>query len=74
MPMRFQRAPIKYQEDKDGKIEYKNLMLLQRFLNDRGKIVSRRVSGVSAKEQRKIAEAIKLARFLALLPTGGVRK
>ena len=72
--MRFQRAPIKYQEDKDGKIEYKNLMLLQRFLNDRGKIVSRRVSGVSAKEQRKITEAIKLARFLALLPTGGVKK
>ena len=74
MPMRFQRAPITYQAAKDGKIEFKNLMLLQRYLNDRGKIISRRVSGVSAKEQRAITEAIKHARFMALLPTGGVRK
>ena len=58
----------------DTKVDYKNLAVLQKFLSDRGKIVSRRLSGVSAKDQRKISEAIKQARYLALLPTGGVKK
>ena len=54
-------------------IDYKNLTLIQRFLNDRGKIVPRRISGVSAKEQRMISRAIKQARILGLLTTGGGR-
>ena len=69
-----QRPMVKFQIPKDAKIEYKNLALLQRFVSDRGKIISRRVSGLSAVEQRRLASAIKMARFLALLPTGGVMK
>ena len=66
--------PSRFIFPKDTKIEYKNLNLLQKFLSDRGKIVAHRISGVSAREQRLISSAIKHARFLALLPTGGVKK
>lgn len=68
------RNIIRFQLPKDAKIEYKNLALLQRFLTDRGKIVSQRASSVSAAQQRQLAAAIKLARFLALLSTGGLKK
>jgi len=43
-------------------------------LNDRGKIVPRRLSGITAKQQRELTSAIKVARYLALLTTGGVKK
>lgn len=49
-------------------IDYKNSSLLQRFVSDRGKIVPRRRTGVCAKHQRSLAQAIKRARFLAMLP------
>ncbi len=58
----------------DADISYKNITLLQKFINSRGKIVPRRVSGVTAKVQRQLAVSIKRARFLALLTTGGVKK
>ena len=64
----------RFQIPKDMGIDYKNLTLMQRFLNERGKIVPRRISGVSAKEQRLLSQAIKRARYLALLPTGGVKR
>ena len=73
-PMMRQKYSIKFQLPKDATIDYKNLSLLQRYLTDRGKIVSRRVSEVTAKEQRQLTSAIKKARFLGLLPTGGVKK
>ncbi|HRE61946.1 MAG TPA: 30S ribosomal protein S18 [Micropepsaceae bacterium] len=50
------------------KIDYKDVRLLQRFISERGKIVPSRITAVSAKNQRKLAAAIKRARFLALLP------
>lgn len=50
-------------------IDYKNASLLQRFVSDRGKIVPRRRTGVCAKHQRSLAEAIKRARYLAMLPS-----
>jgi len=50
-------------------IDYKNSQMLQRFVSDRGKIVSRRRTGVCAKHQRSVAQAIKRARYLALLPS-----
>ncbi len=50
------------------KIDYKDTALLRRFVSSYGKIVPRRRSGVSAKQQRAIATAIKRARFMALLP------
>jgi len=49
-------------------IDYKDIKLLQRFLSERGKIVPSRITAVSAKKQRELAQAIKRARFLALLP------
>ncbi len=50
------------------KIDYKDVKLLQRFISERGKIVPSRITAVSAKKQRELAQAIKRARHLALLP------
>lgn len=49
-------------------IDYKNVEDLRRLISGNGKIVSRKRAGASAKDQKKIAQAIKRARFLALLP------
>ncbi len=49
-------------------IDYKNEKLLRKFISERGKIVSRRLSGTCARHQRALTRAIKRARFLALLP------
>ena len=49
-------------------IDYKNPKQLKQHLTEGGKIVPRRITGVSAKYQRKIAKAIKRARQLALMP------
>jgi len=49
-------------------IDYKDVRLLQRYISERGKIVPSRITAVGAKNQRKLAQAIKRARFLALLP------
>ena len=50
------------------KIDYKDVKMLQRFISERGKIVPSRITAVSAPKQRELAQAIKRARFLALLP------
>ena len=50
------------------KIDYKDVKLLQRFISERGKIVPSRITAVSNKKQRILANAIKRARFMALLP------
>lgn len=50
------------------RIDYKDYETLRRFIDDRGKIMPRRQTGLSAKQQRAIARAIKRARHLALLP------
>jgi small subunit ribosomal protein S18 len=49
-------------------IDYKDIKLLETFIKERGKIVSSRITGNCAKHQRRLAEAIKRARFLSLLP------
>ena len=49
-------------------IDYKDVDLLRRFVSERGKILPRRVTGTSAKYQRKLTKAIKRARQMALLP------
>lgn len=49
-------------------IDYKDTEILKKFLNPHARILSRKKSGVCAKNQRKLANAIKLARFMALLP------
>ena len=50
------------------KIDYKDTLFLRKFISDRGKIRSRRVTGVSVQQQRAIAKAVKNAREMALLP------
>jgi len=49
-------------------IDYKDLNLLKQYVSESGKIVPSRITGTSAKYQRQLANAIKRARFLALLP------
>ena len=58
---RFKKYGIKY-------IDYKDANFLLKFVNEQGKILPRRLTGTSAKFQRKISQAIKRARHLALLP------
>ena len=50
------------------KIDYKDVRLLQRYISERGTIVPSRITAVSAKKQRELAQAIKRARYLGLLP------
>ncbi|AJE83310.1 MULTISPECIES: 30S ribosomal protein S18 [Streptomyces] len=54
-------------------IDYKDTDLLRKFLSDRGKIRSRRVTRISAQQQRQMARAIKNAREMALLPYSSSR-
>lgn len=49
-------------------VDYKDVDLLKRFISERGKILPRRVTGTSAKNQRKLTVAIKRARVMGLLP------
>jgi small subunit ribosomal protein S18 len=49
-------------------IDYKDTELLRKFVSDRGKIRSRRVTRVTAQQQRQLAQAVKNAREMALLP------
>lgn len=58
---RFKKARIKY-------IDYKDPKFLLKFVNEQGKILPRRLTGTSLKYQRKVAQAVKRARHLALMP------
>jgi small subunit ribosomal protein S18 len=58
---RFRKNGIKY-------IDYKDPDFLGKFINEQGKILPRRITGNSAKFQKKVAQAIKRARHLAILP------
>ena len=49
-------------------IDYKDVDLLKKFISERGKILPRRVTGTSAKYQRKLTSAIKVSRIMGLLP------
>ncbi|MDP6387934.1 MAG: 30S ribosomal protein S18 [Candidatus Pacebacteria bacterium] len=49
-------------------IDYKDVELLKRFLKSHGRITQRKVAGITAEDQRKLAVAIKRARFMGLLP------
>jgi small subunit ribosomal protein S18 len=58
---RFRRYGIKY-------IDYKDVDFLMNFINEQGKLLPRRITGNSMKYQRKVAQAVKRARFVSLLP------
>ncbi|AFZ31271.1 MULTISPECIES: 30S ribosomal protein S18 [Cyanophyceae] len=57
-------SPIKPQDP----IDYKDIELLRKFITERGKILPRRITGLTAKQQRDLTVAIKRARILAMLP------
>ena len=58
---RFKKTGIKY-------IDYKDADFLMKFLNEQGKILPRRITGTSLKFQRKVSQAVKRARHIAVLP------
>jgi len=58
---RFKKSGIKY-------IDYKDANFLLKFVNEQGKVLPRRLTGTSLKFQKKVAQAVKRARHLALLP------
>ena len=55
-------------QDAKKNFHYKNTDLLKRYITETGQIIPARVSNISASEQRKLTKAVKIARFLALLP------
>jgi small subunit ribosomal protein S18 len=61
---RFKKAGIKF-------IDYKDPNFLMKFVNEQGKILPRRITGTSLKYQRKVAQAVKRARHIALMPYVG---
>ena len=58
---RFKKNGIKY-------VDYKDPEFLKKFLNEQGRILPRRITGTSLKFQRKVGQAVKRARIIALLP------
>ena len=58
---RFRKNGIKY-------IDYKDANFLMKFVNEQGKVLPRRLTGTSLKYQRKVGQAIKRARHIALMP------
>jgi small subunit ribosomal protein S18 len=62
------RKPCPYCREHIDQVDYKNVSMLRRFISERGKIRSRRITGACRRHQSQIARAIKRARELALLP------
>ncbi|RLD89098.1 MAG: 30S ribosomal protein S18 [Bacteroidetes bacterium] len=58
---RFKKNGIKY-------IDYKDEQFLMKFINEQGKLLPRRITGTSTKYQKKVSQAVKRARHIALLP------
>ncbi|MBI1341285.1 30S ribosomal protein S18 [bacterium] len=67
-PFGRRRKVCPFSGDAAPPIDYKDVKMLQRYISEKGKIVPARITAVSAKKQRRLAQAIKRARFLALLP------
>ncbi len=65
-PRRYQRRRARYLVP--DYLDWKDVDLLRQFVPERGKIMPRRISGISAKDQRRLAKAIKRARSMAMLP------
>jgi small subunit ribosomal protein S18 len=67
-PGSTRRKPCPYCRDKIDQVDYKDIGALRRFISERGKIRSRRITGACRRHQSQIATAVKRARELALLP------
>lgn len=71
--LKNERMPRRFQRRRQGQtvpdyIDWKDVDFLKRFIPERGKILPRRISQISAKDQRRVAKAIKRARSMALIP------
>ena len=67
-PFYRRRKVCPFSGENAPKIDYKDVKLLQRYVSERGKIVPSRITAVSAKKQRILAQAIKRARFIGIMP------
>jgi small subunit ribosomal protein S18 len=67
-PRKFKKKTSVLVIEKVEYIDYKDVDLLQRFMSDRAKIKNRRVAGNTLQQQREVANAVKVAREMALLP------
>ncbi|WP_246110620.1 30S ribosomal protein S18 [Saccharopolyspora dendranthemae] len=67
-PFERRAKPNLLQREGVVEVDWKDVTLLRKFISDRGKIRSRRVTGLTSQEQRDVAKAIKNAREMALLP------
>jgi small subunit ribosomal protein S18 len=62
------QKPCFFCVEKQDVLDYKNVGVIRRFLTERGKIYPRRNSGICAKHQRMLAEAVKRSRYMGLVP------
>jgi small subunit ribosomal protein S18 len=62
------RKPCPYCKEKIDQVDYKDLTALRKFVSERGKIRSRRITGACRRHQNQVSRAVKRARELALLP------
>jgi small subunit ribosomal protein S18 len=67
-PFGRRRKVDPYTGEQAQEIDYKDVKMLQRYISEKGKIVPSRITAVNLKNQRKLAQAIKRARMLALIP------
>ncbi len=65
------RKVCRFCTDKELVIDYKDVKVLRNYVSERGKIIPRRIVGTCATHQRKLCEAVKRARQIALLPYSG---
>src|SRR5262245_24289090 len=67
------KRPPSFVNDPEFIFDYKDPQTLRHFITERGKVVPRRISGLTAKQQRELTKAIKRARMIALLPYTAVK-
>jgi small subunit ribosomal protein S18 len=65
---KFQKPADFFAENNIKHVDYKDVEILKKFINPHARMLSKKKTGLSAKNQRKVAEAIKRARFMGLLP------
>ncbi|MEG0376924.1 MAG: 30S ribosomal protein S18 [Eubacterium sp.] len=67
-PFKRRRKVCEFCERNVAEVDYKDAVTLKKYISERGKILPRRATGTCAKHQRKVTEAVKRARNIALLP------